>query len=1039
MKLTNPLAVLITSLAFAQAPAQTVSAAASAATSTTGTISGRVQNAVTSQFLFNVRVAARGTNLVVFTDQSGTYLIPHVAGGPVTLEIFYTGLDPQQVLVNVTPGQSVEQNVSLTSVARYGQNAEAVKLDSFVVAASRERDNESLATNGQRFATNIKNVLATDSFGNITEGNVAEFMKYLPGVTVEFVSASPNTVSVRGLSSSLTGVSIDGAATAQAHASNSRAFEFKHVSINNFSRIEVTKVPTPSTPADSLGGSINMVSKSAFEKIRPEFTYRLFLSINSDEVTLKATSFPSEDRTFKSVPGGEFTYSLPLTKDFGLVVTGSTSSQYNIQDNIRKTYSGSATGTTATFARPYLQQHSLVDAPKYRYHNSGSAKADWRITPHGVLSVGGQMGSFMDHNRALVLNLITGTNGTPTLATGVPMTFGDDFVIGATGRGSVSQGAAYANNSGKLKAGNLRFRFDDGRWRIDTGGSLSRSQSWNRPLKYGYFGTVSVSNINPLRVTLTSIDRGNIGASQGFDDNNREVDIYDIKNFKVTGANTSTFDVIDLMRTADMHLRRQFDRFSLPAALQIGSAYRQQTRDRTSSTTNYTYNGVNGDFSAAPYLMQGYSSGPRNGLKDIPWISPHRTYDAWLKNPSLFYRTPAQIVAEETGWISNSQYVQETVTAHYAQGELRLFQNRLTLLGGVRYEGTVVRGMGPLTDPNAVYLRNADGTFAHNAAGQRIRRPDAGAAGSLEELRLTRRERGNRVQRDYAGYYPSLHLTGKLRENVLLRAAYAETYGRPNITDIIPNSTVTENDVSNNGDPTVVLGNISLVNTGLKPWSARAYDLSAEYYTDQGGVFSAGLFRKDIKDFFANSVRIATLADTQELGLESKYVGWRLSTKYNAGAARVTGAEFSARQSLRGLGAWGQYFSAFANATKLKLDGGADADFGGFMPKSASWGFTFTKNPVNVIARWNYRGENRSGSLPTLGPDAFSYNEPRTALDLNLDYQYRRGLSFFANGRNVFNRLPILQRRGSQTPEYAKQYQIANYGVQLAVGLKGTF
>src|SRR5688572_7561818 len=90
---------------------------------------------------------------------------------------------------------------------------------------------------------------------------------------------------------------------------------------------------------------------------------------------------------------------------------------------------------------------------------------------------------------------------------------------------------------------------------------------------------------------------------------------------------------------------------------------------------------------------------------------------------------------------------------------------------------------------------------------------------------------------------------------------------------------------------------ISMTNSsGMRPWSADNYDLSLEYYTKGGGVFSAGVFLKEIKDFFSNTVRIATAADTAELGLDPRYVGWRVSTTVNGGAARVYGAEFNVSQ-----------------------------------------------------------------------------------------------------------------------------------------------
>ena len=36
-----------------------------------------------------------------------------------------------------------------------------------------------------------------------------------------------------------------------------------------------------------------------------------------------------------------------------------------------------------------------------------------------------------------------------------------------------------------------------------------------------------------------------------------------------------------------------------------------------------------------------------------------------------------------------------------------------------------------------------------------------------------------------------------------------------------------------------IRGTIDIRNSGLKPWTADNYDLSLEYYTAQGGVFSA--------------------------------------------------------------------------------------------------------------------------------------------------------------------------------------------------------
>ena len=140
----------------------------------------------------------------------------------------------------------------------------------------------------------------------------------------------------------------------------------------------------------------------------------------------------------------------------------------------------------------------------------------------------------------------------------------------------------------------------------------------------------------------------------------------------------------------------------------------------------------------------------------------------------LFSLTPAQIVAEESFRISNSEAIREEVDAGFAQVETRLFQNRLSLLTGVRYEKTIGKGRGELFEPTVVWQRLPNGEFAHSAAGARIRRPEAGAVGSLEELRLTRIERGLRAKRASDGYYPSLHLSFNATPNLLARFGYAK-------------------------------------------------------------------------------------------------------------------------------------------------------------------------------------------------------------------------------------------------------------------------
>ena len=1010
----------------------------------TGSISGRVQNEATGQYLHNARIAVRGTATTVQTDEFGSFRLAGVPTGSVTLDAFYSGLDPVQVTVAVAAGQNVERDINLTNRAAYGAQSGTgvVKLDAFVASASKLTEGEALATNEQRFAKNIKNVVATDAFGDVTEGNVAEFMKFLPGVTIEYSDASPNAIAVRGFDPNLTAVSADGAQLANASGSAAnRAFLFTQVSINNVSRIEVTKVPTPANPADGISGTVNMVSKSAFERSRMQFNYRVFVSASSDGMQLKNQPFPFDSYEPRVNPGFDFDLTLPITKNFGIVFTGLSSRQWNEQNISTMTWNATAAGTGASPSRPFLQTHAIVDAPKWYTRDSTSLKADWRITRNSVLSLSGQATYYRDKNGNITRTATAGTNATPSVADGTPLSYDGEKTIGATGRGGVTFSGNFLHIDGRTLATSTRYRYDDGTWRFDTGANISTSKTWRRYEQKGSFQSLTTALINPVRVTFEGITAVRPTTTRAFDNTNREVDLYDINNYRLnTATQTDYRDHREDLFGGDFNLRRGLSLLDLPGAIQIGGLYRAQDRDRRSYNRAYTYTPANGNLSPAPFVGQIYKNRPNYfGFDNIPWLSNNRAVDAWRQNPAIFTQTPAQIVAQEQSRIIGSEQILETVTGLYTQAEARFFQNRLTLLTGVRYEKTHDKGVGPVNEPAAVWQRTSTGAFLRNAAGQRIRKPEAGAVGSMEELLLTRKERANSANRAYDGYYPSAHLTYNATEKLLFRAAYAKTYGRPDFANIVPNATITENDVPETADPTVLRGTISVRNTGLKPWIAQNYDLSAEYYTDNGGLITAGVFRKDIANFFGTLQTTATAEILDEFGLDPRYVGWFIDTTINSGDARVSGVEFNVRQSLAPLGQFGRFFSVFANATKLKLEGSRSAAFTRFVPTSANWGVTFTKKPFTVMANWHHRGEQDRGASTGQGPDAKLYQDARTTLDLSLSYQAHRRATIFASGRNVTNVWFNNSRYQADTPVYARRSSTNSYGAQWAFGVKGTF
>lgn len=1016
-------------------------------TASTGTLSGRVQSEASGRYLPNARVTVKGTELVAFTDETGSYRLSHVPAGSVTIEAFYSGLAPLSAAVSVTAGQNTERDFSLTAKAALEDKSGVVKMDAFVASTSKVTEGEALATNEQRFASNIKNVVATDAFGDIAEGNVAEFMKFLPGVAIDYSDAMPLSIGLRGMDPALTEVAADGGQMANATSTGTtRKFDFTQASINNIARIEVYKVPTPATSASSLSGSVNMVSKSAFERSRSAFNYRVYATTTSDGMQLKKQPFPFETYMRRIKPGFDFDYTLPVNKNFGLVVTGSYSEKYNEQNIIPKTWNATAAGTGATTANPYLQSFQVIDAPKWYERESLGVKADWRVTRNSVLSIGTSMNHYKDFNGNNSITFNAGTTATPSVTGGTSLAYGPDFVRGATGRGAVTMTNNLLHLAARTISANIRYRYEDGDWRADVGIYASDSQTWRRYEERGHFQNVAIALRNPVRVSFENI--GDVGPARfrAFDNSNNEVNLYDLRNYVLTTANTtSAGDLGENVDGGDFNVRRKLNLFGVPVALQTGAGKKEQYRDRHILNYSFTYNPVvPGDTTPLPFAYQVYANRPNYfGYDNMPFVSPVRAVTAWRQNPALFTQTAAQKVTAEVNRINGSDKMKEAITAGYLQGEARFF-NRLQVLTGVRYEKVHDWGAGALIEPNNVYVRNADGSFAHgtptaaNPRGPLIRRPEAGAVGSMEELRLVRTERGAKSNVTYDGYYPSIHLNFNATSNFTLRLAYARTYGRPDFTQITPNSTITVNDV----DPTNtsgVPGTIAVRNVGLKPYTANNYDFSAEYYTESGGLFTAGVFRKDIKNFFATVNRPATSADLESIGFTDDFLGWQLTTTQNIGNAHITGGELSVRQSLKNLGGWARYFSVFANGTKLKLDSATTGSFTRFLPLTVNWGATFSRSPISVSVNWNARGEQNQGASTTQGADASLYFNPAVVMDMNASYQMTKRLALFLTGTNVFNKWRTYGRYADATPNYARRSQTNSYGSIWSLGVRGTF
>src|SRR5690606_28036911 len=138
-----------------------------------------------------------------------------------------------------------------------------VALEAFTVQ-ERELTEQAIALQERRNAPNIKNVIAIDS--DTGEGNIGEFLRYVPGIGLDESPQNPQFASIRGMPASGTLVTTNGMEVASNSYTNGRETDLGVAATGHIARIEVTKVPTPDMPANAVGGSINMITKSGFSR-----------------------------------------------------------------------------------------------------------------------------------------------------------------------------------------------------------------------------------------------------------------------------------------------------------------------------------------------------------------------------------------------------------------------------------------------------------------------------------------------------------------------------------------------------------------------------------------------------------------------------------------------------------------------------------------------------------------------------------------------------------------------------------------------------
>ena len=116
----------------------------------------------------------------------------------------------------------------------------------------------------QKRADQISSVVHADGIGQLPDDNAAEALQRIPGVSTERDQGEGRFVSVRGLGADLNAVTINGTLV-PAPESDRRGVALDVLPSELVQSLAVVKTLTPDMDANSLGGTVQVESLSAFD------------------------------------------------------------------------------------------------------------------------------------------------------------------------------------------------------------------------------------------------------------------------------------------------------------------------------------------------------------------------------------------------------------------------------------------------------------------------------------------------------------------------------------------------------------------------------------------------------------------------------------------------------------------------------------------------------------------------------------------------------------------------------------------------------
>jgi TonB-dependent receptor len=914
---------IITTLAFAQGTGP-------------ATISGRVSDSGSGRSLQGAIVRIAGTTIVDYTDQEGRFTLANVPPGTASVEIEYVGLDSYKETVATAAGGSHTLNAALRS--------EVLTMQAFEVAEAAR--GQALAINQQRTASGIINIISEEVFGAMNDGNIGYALQRLPGLTVnEGEDGAPEGANIRGLPSDMNSFQIDGNRIPT--SGGSRGFNTRQMVADGIATIEVIKAATPDRDGDAIGGIINVVSRSAFQRSGREIK----LTGSAAYVGLAEKWGYNAKATYSDLFG-----IWGSEKNLGVSFSVSkyrTNRYYENNDNDYKILHAATNPTlnlpTETFIYPYaaMVQYNLRTTDTHGINGT----VDFRIDPHNTFYFKPLYSHYkIDSSRYITRHYMD--NRHQDALTGRKV-----FERISTNTGRMMDGQTGAQGSTRFIAEEADTQND--LYAFSAGGRHEMNSS---TLTYDIFYSRSdYERDNDSSFTVYNAPRSTTWTQYEYDFSERLKPSVRIVN----GANPRDLSTaylgelsiepeakVETAFNAKVDWEKKFVGQRFASAFKTGAKYRE-SRPRFEQS-EYVYDTVATGFPYASVIkpVDRYI----RGIQTYAEVEPRKVRALLENSPRFFVNQPFDTLEGST---IEDYSAKESTSAAYVMGSLQM--GRHTVIAGVRMEHNKWESSNKAIDEGTLSERIVD--------------------------------TGN----DYTVWLPGLHFRHALRKNLILRESYNQSYGRPKLSALTEGRSEDED------------GNVDMGNPLLKPTTSHNLDIQLEYYTARGGLYSAGLFYKKMKGFYFDRVtRFNGAYDStgNPIAVPNGLLSFRKAD--NANGALNYGLELIAQQKLYFLPKPFGNFGVSTSATFTESDAKYPSRPNEKLPTFGFSDYIFSSSLEYVQGRFrgsvSYRY--RSDYLSALGESANSDDifAAREQVDIELSYRLGKKFRLFASGDNLTSR-----------------------------------